>query len=150
MPGDILCPPRLRADIILRQYTSGRQQQRKAWSCFLIGWDIICHNEFALATDEAVHMHDRRSLGRVCGHWPLQRAGFIEPCKGHTSKGRRKPRDFVHDFGRVGIVPIQPHRLRQPLRDFPVLQTVHRRHHLAHRLNAAFGIGERAIFFKEG
>ena len=95
-------------------------------------------------------MHDRRSIGCVCGHWPLQRARFIKPFKGHASKGRRKPRDFVHDFGRVGIVPIQPHRLRQPLRDFPVLQAVHRRHHLAHRLNAAFGIGERAIFFKEG
>ena len=50
---------------------------------------------------------------------------------------------------RMAVIPVQPHRLRQALRDFPVFQAVQRRHHLAHRLDASFGIGERAVLFQK-
>ncbi|MNJ70391.1 hypothetical protein D3C77_668420 [compost metagenome] len=48
------------------------------------------------------------------------------------------------------IVPVQPHGLSQLLGDLPIRIAVFRRHDLAHTIDAAFGIGERAILFEEG
>ena len=48
------------------------------------------------------------------------------------------------------VVPVQPHRLRELLRHFPVAKAVLRRHHLAHAVDAALGIGEGAVLLEEG
>ena len=50
----------------------------------------------------------------------------------------------------MAIIPVQSHRLRELLRDFPILQPVHGGHYLLHRLDAAFGIGEGAVLFQKG
>jgi hypothetical protein len=49
-----------------------------------------------------------------------------------------------------GWVQLKAHRPGEPDRDFPVGQSVARRGHLAHALDAALGVGEGAVLFKEG
>ena len=150
MPDDILCPPGLCADIIVRQDAPRGQEQRKARASLFVGRHIISHDELALSTHKAVNVHDRRTVRVRRVDRPLQRTFLIEPIKADARKGRREPRHFIHDLGRVGVGPVQTHRLCEPLGDFPVFQSVERRHHLADRLDAPFGIGEGAIFLKKG
>jgi hypothetical protein len=49
----------------------------------------------------------------------------------------------------MGIIPVKSHSLRQALCYLPILKAVFRGHHLAHWLDTTFGIGKRAVFFKE-
>ena len=134
----------------MRQDASGCQEQRKTRTRLLVSWNIVGDNKFAFAPNESVNVHRRRPVWRISRHRPLQRTLFVQPVKRNASKGWRQSGDFVHDFGWMGVIPIKPHCLGEPLRHFPILKPVHRRHHLAHRLDTAFGVGEGAVLLQEG
>src|SRR5579883_1917082 len=74
MPDHIVGAPGLGADIVLAEDTAGGEQQRIARAGALVGRDIFGDDELALAADEAVDMHHRRSLRRLLVAGPLQRA----------------------------------------------------------------------------
>src|SRR6185312_15262380 len=61
MPGDIAGATRLRADIVLREDTAGRQQQRETGTDLFIRRDIFGAHEVALAAHDAIDVHHRRA-----------------------------------------------------------------------------------------
>ena len=63
---------------------------------------------------------------------------------------RRQPRDLVHDLRRMIVAHRIAHGLADQAGDLPVVVAVLRRHDLAHELDAALGIDERAVLFQEG
>src|ERR1700686_4615211 len=69
MPLRILGPPRLRADIILREDTPRGEPQRKARPGLLLGRHIRGDHEPPESAHKAVEMHQRRAFGggRVAG-----------------------------------------------------------------------------------
>ena len=48
------------------------------------------------------------------------------------------------------VVPVEAHRLGELLRRLPVGIAAFRRHHLAHAVDAALGVGEGAVLLQEG
>ena len=64
-------------------------------------------------------------------------------------EGRRQARDLVHDLRRVLVVHRVAQRIGEQLGDLPVLVAGERLHHLAHRRDAALGVGEGAVLLEE-
>ena len=150
VPDHVFGAPGLRTHIVLRQDAPGGQQQRKARSGLFIGGHVFRADELALAAHEAVHMHDRRAFGRGVVAGPLDRAAFIQHVIAHIGKSRCQHGDFIHDLAGMGVVPVGAHGIGQHLGDLPVGIAVLRRHHLAHAVDAALGVGERAVLFQKG
>ena len=150
VPRDIFRPPRLRADIIVRQDPARREEKRKARPGFLIGRDIVGHHELALSAHKAINMHDGEPSGAASLTGHCSEPSSSSRSNDDACKGWRQAGNLIHDFAWVGVVPVQPHGLGQALRDFPIFQTVEWCHHLADRLDPTFGIGEGAILFKKG
>ena len=150
VPHDVGGATGLGTDIVLRQDATRRQQQREARPGLLVGRHVIRYHEQALAAHEARLVHDRRPVRESIVDRPLQRSFRVQSVEGDAREGRGQPRDLVHDLCRVRVVPLQAHCIGERLRDLPVLKAVGRFHHLAHKLDAAFGIGESAVLFEEG
>src|SRR3546814_11291670 len=81
---------------------------------------------------------------------PLYRAPLVERGIADFGKGRRQPRDLIHDLGRMRIIPVEPHGIGDELDDLPIGIAVLWAHHLAHALNAAFSVCDGPILFETG
>src|SRR5580704_17550279 len=123
VPERIIGAPRLRADVILRQDTAGGEQEWEARPGFFVGGDVFGYNEPALASDEAVDVHDRRTLRCLVVAGPLHRTALVV----HV---------VAECFG-------------EQQRDLPILVAILRRHDFAYALDAPLGISEGAVLFQE-
>ncbi|MPL67272.1 hypothetical protein SDC9_12963 [bioreactor metagenome] len=150
VPHDVFGAPGLGADVVVAEDPAGGQQQREARPGALVGRHIGGADEPPLAAHEALDMHDRRTLGRGIIARPLHRAAFVQHLVGDAGKARGGRGDLGHDLARVGIAPARAHGVRQELRHLPVGIARLRRHHPAHRVDPALGIGEGPVLFQEG
>ncbi len=86
--------------------------------------------------------------GAVLVAWPLDRA-LRQLLERDAGEGRRGAGDLVHDLRRMRVAPVRPHRAGDRLRRLPVGEAGARRHHLAHQVDAPFGVDERAVLLQE-
>ena len=149
MPGGVWRPTRLGADVVLRQYPTGSQDQREAAGGALLAWDVLGEHEASLAADELLDVHGGRTRGSLVIAWPLHAAQFIQLGKADTGEGGHQAGDFVHDLRSMGVVHRIAQGIGEQLRDFPILITRQRRHYAAYRGDAPFGVGERPAFLQE-
>ena len=150
VPDRVGGAPGLGADIVLRQDAPGREQERKARAGAFVGGHVFGDDEAPLAAHEAVDMHERRAFGRLLVAGPLDRALFVQQRIGDAGEGGGGGRDLLHHLGGVGIGPARAHGIGEKLRHLPVGEPRQGLHHLAHAVDAAFGIGEGAVLFEEG
>ena len=150
VPGHIVRAARLGAHIVLGEDAARRQDQREEAVGALRGGHEFGDHEAALAAHEAAHMHQRGSLRRLVVAGPLDGAQHIELGEGDAGEGGRQPRDLVHDLGGVVVVHGIAHGGGEFGHGLPLLLALHRRLHLAHAVDAAFGVGEGAVLLEEG
>ena len=116
----------------------------------LLGGDELGQHELALAAHETVDMHDRRARRRRVVAWPLDRAELVEPSVGYALEGRRRRGDLVHDLARMGVA----HRRRRCALASAIVASqsaipASGANRLAHAVDAALGVGERAVLLQE-
>ena len=116
----------------------------------LVGRHVLGDDELALAAHEAADVHDRRAFRRLVVARPLHAAQLVELLVADAGEGRRQRGDLVHDLGRMRVV----HRIAQRLARARCVTSqsampAMRRHHLAHALDAALGVGEGAVLLEE-
>ena len=150
MPNHVMRAPCLRAHVILAQNAPRCQQQREARACAFIGCDILGVDELTLAAHKAIDMHQRCAFGGFFVAGPLHRPHGFQLFIADTRKRRRGQGDFFHDLAGMRIGPIRAHCIGEHLGHFPVGIALARGHHLAHAVDAAFGVCECAVFFQKG
>ena len=150
VPLHVFGTPRLRANVVLRQRAPGGQDQREFARDFFFRSDILRDDETALATHEFVDVHGLGAgIRRILVAGPLHAAELVDLLVGDAPESGCQRGDLGHDLAWMRIVHRVTQRVGQLDRHFPVRQPCHRRHHFAHARNAALGIGEGAVFFKE-
>ena len=149
MPLAVLGATGLGTDIVLAQDATGGQQQRELAIGFFLAGNILGDCKLALADRKIEGMHGGRAIRMRIIAGPLDASQFVQLVVTDTGKRRRKPGDLIHDFGRMVVMHRIAQRIGQRHGHFPVFHARHRRHHLAHPVNAALGVGEGAVLLKE-
>jgi len=149
VPDIVVCATRLSANVVLRENSAGSQQQGELAVGAFFGWYIVRLDEQPFATNELIDMHDRRAHRRFIVAGPLHAADLVEELEADIPKGRRQLGDLIHDLRRIVVIHRITHRLREFLRNQPLILTLLRRHHRPDPIDAALGIDKGAVFLEE-
>src|SRR5450830_401798 len=143
--------PGLGPHVVLRQDAAGGQQQGVLAGHLLVGGHVLGDDETPLAAHKPVHMHDGRArlVGAVVAG-PLHAAQALDLVVADAGKAGRERGNLAHDLFGVRVVHGVAQGVGQLLGHLPVGIASLGRHHLAHPRDAALGIGEGAVLFKEG
>ena len=91
----------------------------------------------------------KRGVGAVRVHRPLQGIEAFKPVVGNAGKQRGQPRHFVHNLRGMFVVPVGSHAVGNELNDLPIsLRFAERLHCFVKPLDAALGAGEGALPFE--
>ncbi len=148
VPGRIAGPASLRAHVVLRENSSGGEEQGEAVVDAFARRDIRGQHEVGLAPRESAGVQDLCALRRRLVARPLHGTDPIDQVVAHAAVGGRGAGDLVEDLRRVVVVTGVPGGVDQPYRDLPVSEACDRFDHLANSAHAAFGVGECAVFLE--
>src|ERR1700757_2129795 len=82
-------------------------------------------------------------------NWPLQRFIPFQPVVVHSSEHRGKRGDFIHDLGRMLMVPLGAQQVRNLLGNLPIWPTaLEWFKNLVESLDTPLGTGKGAFFFQ--
>src|SRR5688572_22021543 len=129
MPDHILRASSLRPNVVLGQDTACRKNEWIPAAGALVRGDILGNHKPALASRESAYVHRGRALGSLVIAWPLNAPKAVDLLKTHSAERRRKPRNFIHDLGRMTVVHRVTHGVGDGHRNFPVRQSSDWGHH---------------------
>ena len=106
--------------------------------------------QFSLTVRESKTLCVEQGLiGPVTRYRPLQRFVPRQPLVVNAGEHRSKSRNFVHDLGRVFIMPVRTQLVGNALRDLPIwAATLKRFKNLVESLNAPLRTGKGAFLFE--
>ena len=133
-----------------RTATGGEQEREFARDFFLAGY-VLRREELAFTAHETCCVHDvHASVCCVVVAWPLQAGVLIDLGIADTAEAGCERGNLFHDLFGMRIVHLVAQGFGQLHCHFPIGQTGHGGHGLAHTRDAALGVGEGAVFFQEG